>query len=248
LSDNQRSVYIFTKEIDETLEDLEKAEKYFNSKPKEYYERLKEVYKYSNDYRWIVDTNTISIAEKNDLIKILLYNLDKDRKRNVAVSKFKAQFKKNKLEKQSREKIIEFGKADAYFRKLVIASLDTPNPNNALINEEIDKLYKLLFNKYESELENLKEDFDKVIQLYKIFKDYTQINRITDADLERVEKYFEDKGLGYIYNTSGPDMYKQLLSAYEKNPMIVAINISGLPFDQKIKYLKYAVYELDSHQ
>ena len=248
LSENQKVVYIFSQELDEMLEKLDKAEAYFATQPKEYYERLKEIHKHDNDYRWIMDTKTISLNEKGDILKILLYELDKDTKKNIALSKFKAKFKKAQLEKQDRAKMLEFGKADAFFKRLTIASMNNPSPNISLINEEQQKLYDNLFSQYSDELASYNNEYDKVVYLYKLFQDYLQINRISDSDIARADEYFQQKGVGYLYSTPGDTIYKQLLAAYEKNPLIVAINISSLPYDEKIKYLKYAVYQIDNRQ
>lgn len=260
LGDNEKLTYMFNSEIDKSLKNIHKATEYFRTKPREYFRRLMDVHKYDADYRWIVDSNTLTAEQKDNLIKILLYNVDKTHFKNIAVSKFKRKFKENELKKQAKLKQLEFEKANLYFMKITIASMVVPKtkinvkdfitshiPDVSVIHDKQEILYKQLFEKYSNTLSPYTEDYDKIIRLYKIFQDYSQINTIPDSYIDNARNYFEYKSKGYLWNTTEKAVYDNLSLTYENNPIIVAIRLSILPRDEKQKYLYYYTYAIDNH-
>ena len=260
LGDNEKITYMFNSEINESLKDIHNATEYFRTKPREYFRRIMDIHKYDTDYRWIIDSNTLTNEHKDNLVKVLLYKIDKQHFKNVALTKFKRKFKENELKKQAKLKQLEFEKANLYFMKITIASMVVPKtkinvkdfitshiPDVSVIHDKQEILYKQLFEKYSNALSSYTEDYDKIIRLYKIFQEYTQINTIPDSYIDNARNYFEYKSKGYIWNTTEKSVYQKLSLTYENNPIIVAIRLSILPRDEKTKYLYYYTYAIDNH-
>jgi len=128
------------------------------------------------------------------------------------------------------------------------AILDTPSDD--LVDEQIQNIVKYLQDYYKNtNFLTEKDVIDRAISAYGKFKDLIPPkSAVTDTDLARAEKYFEDQGAGYLWNTSGDVIFKQLLNGYQYNPFIIAINTGIKDPETRLRHLKYAVFKLANNE
>jgi hypothetical protein len=292
---------------------LSRANKFFADK--NIYNRYLEKYKYTPEFRWIIENPNIKQEDKDDVIKVLLYRKALQNNRN----NFKPLYKKGlelikaqktrefnektrqklealkkglkakagdiditELAERNRELIDEenirrinkekeaeeekFQEAYNYFKKIALNMVRPPTedydiygttqyailekPSEELVDEQIQNIVDYLQDYYKNTNFLTQKDIkERAISAYDKFKDLIPPKSvITDADLARADKYFTDKGAGYLWSTSGNDVFKQLLGGYEYNPFIIAIKNNIQDYDTKLRHLKYAVYKLENKE
>jgi hypothetical protein len=168
--------------------------------------------------------------------------------------------------KEEKEKEEKFYQAYDYFKKIAYSMLSPAEekynfwgttqyavldkPSEELVEEQVQNIVDYLENYYkDTNLLKQTDIKDRAISAYNKFKDLIPPQSvITDSDLDRAERYFEERGAGFLWSTSKEQIFKELLNNYLNNPFIIAINTGIRDPETRNRHLKYAVYKLAKNE